>query len=155
MTSLVFHFDGFGPVPLYNFPTWAIHLNFRLDGALGDASSPHGSNCLQFIGNSVSGDGSKSSSPSLPAAAANDGLSRQQLDLISQIMQQTKPNVSLTSTHLQNGQKSIPRPRTWNIQVSVWNKQFTIAFTHPHTHTCVVCYFAFSKESSLACQVDK
>lgn len=92
---------------------------FYLDFILGDASSPHGSNCLQFNGNGVSGDGSKSSSPSLPAAAVNDGLSRQQLDLISQIMQQTKPNVSLTSTHLQNGQKSIPRPRTWNIQVSL------------------------------------
>lgn len=86
---------------------------------LGDASSPHGSNCLQFNGNGMGGDGSKSSSPSLPAAAGNEGLSRQQLDLISQIMQQTKPNVSLTSTSLQNGQKSIPRPRTWNIQVSL------------------------------------
>lgn len=84
---------------------------------LGDASSPHGSNCLQFHGNGVGGDGSKSSSPSLPAANSNEGLSRQQLDLISQIMQQTKPNVSLTTANQQNGQKSIPRPRTWNIQV--------------------------------------
>lgn len=89
---------------------------------LGDASSPHGSNCLQFNGSGVGGDGSKSSSPSLPAANGNEGLSRQQLDLISQIMQQAKPNVSLTSSSIQNGQKSIQRPRTWNIQVK------TIAF---------------------------
>lgn len=89
---------------------------------LGDASSPHGSNCLQFHGNGVGGDGSKSTSPSLPAANSNEGLSRQQLDLISQIMQQTKPNVSLTANQ-QNGQKSIPRPRTWNIQVRKSSKK--------------------------------
>lgn len=96
---------------------------------LGDASSPHGSNCMQFNGNGVGGDGSKSSSPSLPASSGgNDGLSRQQLDLISQIMQQTKPNVSLTTTTLPNGQKSIPRPRTWNIQVSRENAQLNLFF---------------------------
>ncbi|XP_055325066.1 uncharacterized protein LOC129579232 isoform X2 [Sitodiplosis mosellana] len=91
--------------------------------ASGDASSPHGSNCLQFNGNGVGGDGSKSSSPSLPAATSNEGLSRQQLDLISQIMQQTKPNMSLTSVNQQNGQKSIPRPRTWNIQTQLQQNQ--------------------------------
>ncbi|XP_031619520.1 uncharacterized protein LOC116338427 isoform X2 [Contarinia nasturtii] len=89
--------------------------------ASGDASSPHGSNCLQFNGNGVGGDGSKS--PSLPAATSNEGLSRQQLELISQIMQQTKPNVSLTSANQQNGQKSIPRPRTWNIQTQLQQTQ--------------------------------
>lgn len=87
---------------------------------IGDASSPHGSNCLRFNGTGIGGDGSKSSSPSLPAANGNEALSRQQLDLISQIMQQAKPNVSLTSTNIQNGQKSIPRPRTWNIQVKTY-----------------------------------
>lgn len=100
------------------FLVWLGNFYYKL----GDASSPHGSNCLQFNGSGIGGDGSKSSSPSLPAANGNEGLSRQQLDLISQIMQQAKPSVSLTSSSIQNGQKSIQRPRTWNIQVK------TIAF---------------------------
>lgn len=79
---------------------------------LGDASSPHGANCVQFNG----GDGSKPSSPSSPAGAGNEGLTRQQLDLISQIMQQTKQaNAGLTAT---SGHKPVQRPRTWNMQVS-------------------------------------
>lgn len=44
-------------------------------------------------------------------------------------MQQAKPNVSLTSTNIQNGQKSIPRPRTWNIQVKTY-------FTENEKKTC-------------------
>lgn len=102
------------------FFAFAISMNSM---NLGDASSPHGSNCLQFHSNGVGGDGSKSSSPSLPAANSNEGLSRQQLDLISQIMNQTKPNVSLTANQ-PNGQKSIPRPRTWNIQVRKSNEKY-------------------------------
>jgi hypothetical protein len=44
----------------------------------------------------------------------NEGLTRQQLDLISQIMKQTTQA---------NGQKAtVQRPRTWNMQVSkIWN----------------------------------
>lgn len=111
MERFLFHFF---PLLLYLF--FLVSLG-NVYYKLGDASSPHGSNCLQFNGSGVGGDGSKSSSPSLPAANGNEGLSRQQLDLISQIMQQAKPNVSLTSSSIQNGQKSIQRPRTWNIQV--------------------------------------
>lgn len=80
----------------------------------GDASSPHGSNCIQFNGHGVSGDGSKSTSP--PLSVGNEGLTKQQLDLISQIMQQTKANAGITATV--NGQKTIQRPRTWNMQVN-------------------------------------
>lgn len=87
---------------------------------------------MQFNGNGVGGDGSKSSSPSLPAATSNEGLSRQQLDLISQIMQQTKPNMNLTPANQQNGQKSIQRPRTWNIQVT-------------HTVHRIKTYFHYNK----------
>lgn len=92
----------------------------------GDASSPHGSNCtIQFSGNGgTSGDGSKSTSPCLPASSGNEGLTRQQLDLISQIMQQTKANAAglSTVTTTVNGQKQIQRPRTWNMQVQKVNK---------------------------------
>lgn len=84
---------------------------------LGDASSPHGSNCLQFNGNGTNGDSSKSTSPILPTSSANE-LSRQQLDLISQIMQQTKSNVTFTTNSIANNQKTIQRPRTWNMQVN-------------------------------------
>lgn len=87
----------------------------------GDASSPHGSNCIQFNGNGNSSrEDSKSSSPSLPASNGTDGLSRQQIDLISQIMQQTRTNVNFSTTNIINGQKTtIQRPRTWNMQVNV------------------------------------
>lgn len=94
-----------------------LKCTFLLNHKLGDASSPHGSNCLQINGNGVGGDGSKSSSPSLSTANCNEPLSRQQLDVISQIIQHTKPSVCFTTANQQNGQKSLSRPRTWNIQV--------------------------------------
>jgi hypothetical protein len=57
------------------------------------------------------------------AGAGNEGLTRQQLDLISQIMQQTKQaSAGLEAA----GQKSNQRPRTWNMQVS--DPQFTLIF---------------------------
>jgi hypothetical protein len=66
------------------------------------------------VGNTITAINSKSPSPSSPAGTSNEGLTRQQLDLISQIMQQTKQA---------NGQKSSTtggqRPRTWNMQVRV------------------------------------
>lgn len=75
---------------------------------IGDASSPHGATCIQF-------NGGEPSSPSSPAGAGNEGLTRQQLDLISQIMQQTKQaNAGITAA---NGQRQTQRPRTWNMQV--------------------------------------
>ncbi|KAG5673439.1 hypothetical protein PVAND_003485 [Polypedilum vanderplanki] len=82
--------------------------------ASGDANSPpHGATCIQYQmnadGNTITAINSKSPSPSSPAGTSNEGLTRQQLDLISQIMQQTK--------HA-NGQKSsVQRPRTWNMQL--------------------------------------
>lgn len=89
---------------------------------LGDASSPHGATCIQYQmnadGNTITAINSKSPSPSSPAGTSNEGLTRQQLDLISQIMQQTKQQ------HQAHGQKSsttangAQRPRTWNMQVS-------------------------------------
>lgn len=81
------------------------HLN---QFSIGDASSPHGATCIQF-------NGGEPSSPSSPAGAGNEGLTRQQLDLISQIMQQTKQaNAGITAA---NGQRQTQRPRTWNMQV--------------------------------------
>lgn len=79
----------------------------------GDASSPHGATCIQYQingdGNTITAINSKSPSPSSPTGINNEGLTRQQLDLISQIMQQTKQA---------NGQKAtVQRPRTWNMQV--------------------------------------
>uniref|UniRef100_A0A1B0D0Y9 C2H2-type domain-containing protein n=1 Tax=Phlebotomus papatasi TaxID=29031 RepID=A0A1B0D0Y9_PHLPP len=80
--------------------------------ASGDASSPHGATCIPF--SSASDISSKPSSPSSPAGVGNEGLTRQQLDLISQIMQQTKQaNAGLTASA---GQRQTPRPRTWNMQ---------------------------------------
>lgn len=81
----------------------------------GDASSPHGATCIQYQingdGNTITAINSKSPSPSSPTGTNNEGLTRQQLDLISQIMQQTKQA---------NGQKTtVQRPRTWNMQVNV------------------------------------
>lgn len=103
-----------------------IGLSFSPCIFAGDASSPHGSNCtIQFNGNGgTSGDATKSTSPCLPAGTGNDGLTRQQLDLISQIMQQTKANAAglSTVTTTVNGQKQIQRPRTWNMQVQKVNK---------------------------------
>lgn len=99
-----------------------MHTNNRIfrDINQGDASSPHGATCIQFN----SGDGSKPSSPSSPAGAGNEGLTRQQLDLISQIMQQTKQaNAGINGginggSGSTSGQKQAQRPRTWNMQVS-------------------------------------
>lgn len=110
----------------------------------GDASSPHGATYIQYNGGGGGGgsggiDGSspssKPSSPSSPAGAGNEGLTRQQLDLISQIMQQTKQanatvvassnsTTSATTTLVVGGQttggakQAVQRPRTWNMQVS-------------------------------------
>ncbi|CRL07661.1 CLUMA_CG020620, isoform A [Clunio marinus] len=85
--------------------------------ASGDASSPHGATCIQYQingdGNTITAINSKSPSPSSPTGTNNEGLTRQQLDLISQIMQQTKQA---------NGQKTtVQRPRTWNMQTQLQN----------------------------------
>ncbi|XP_037913271.1 serine-rich adhesin for platelets isoform X2 [Hermetia illucens] len=102
--------------------------------ASGDASSPHGATCVQYSisssgGGNASSDfnNSKPSSPSSPAGSGNgtgnEGLTRQQLDLISQIMQQTKQastQVTISANH-NNGMKSYhqARPRTWNMQTQL------------------------------------
>ncbi|XP_055700115.1 uncharacterized protein LOC129799871 isoform X3 [Phlebotomus papatasi] len=87
--------------------------------ASGDASSPHGATCIPF--SSASDISSKPSSPSSPAGVGNEGLTRQQLDLISQIMQQTKQaNAGLTASA---GQRQTPRPRTWNMQTQLQQTQ--------------------------------
>ncbi|XP_055679779.1 uncharacterized protein LOC129787937 isoform X2 [Lutzomyia longipalpis] len=88
--------------------------------ASGDASSPHGATCIPFssASDNIS---SKPSSPSSPAGVGNEGLTRQQLDLISQIMQQTKQaNAGLTASA---GQRQTPRPRTWNMQTQLQQTQ--------------------------------
>lgn len=146
----------------------------------GDASSPHGANCVQYTTTGSGDDGSgsnsnssvkqssavnvsvvssstqassssqcysstpspassPSSNTSTKSVAANDGLTRQQLDLISQIMQQTKQGntqvtVATTTSSLkiapnqppsplqnqtQSSQQQLQRPRTWNMQVGL------------------------------------
>ncbi|XP_059611188.1 uncharacterized protein LOC132258096 isoform X2 [Phlebotomus argentipes] len=88
--------------------------------ASGDASSPHGATCIPFssANDNIS---SKPSSPSSPAGVGNEGLTRQQLDLISQIMQQTKQaNAGLTASA---GQRQTTRPRTWNMQTQLQQTQ--------------------------------
>lgn len=62
---------------------------------------------------------SKSPSPSSPGGTGNEGLTRQQLDLITQIMQQTKQANAAAAAAASAGQKIPPRPRTWNMQVSL------------------------------------
>lgn len=80
----------------------------------GDASSPHGTTCTQHqingAGNTTATINSKSPLLNTSIEMNNEGLTRHQLDLISQIMQQTKNS---------NGQKTttLQRPRTWNMQV--------------------------------------
>lgn len=105
----------------------------------GDASSPHGATCIQYNGSDGNSPSSKPSSPSSPAGAGNEGLTRQQLDLISQIMQQTKQanasitvassgsNSTATTTLVVGGggqttgaKQAVQRPRTWNMQVSAF-----------------------------------
>lgn len=51
------------------------------------------------------------------SSSGNEGLTKQQLDLISQIMQQTKQAsaVMASQKHQSSGYQ---RPRTWNMQVS-------------------------------------
>lgn len=114
-----------------NFPNKLNQMYFSV--LKGDASSPHGATCVQYSisssgGGNTSSDfnNSKPSSPSSPAGSGNgtgnEGLTRQQLDLISQIMQQTKQastQVTISANH-NNGMKSYhqARPRTWNMQVS-------------------------------------
>lgn len=90
-------------------------VSFDLVLFVGDASSPHGSNCVQFSGTPIGGEGSTSSSSSPSPSTVNEGLTRQQLDLISQIMQQTKVNTGFTS----NNPRQVQRPRTWNMQVNL------------------------------------
>lgn len=106
---------------IFIFFFFLVSLNFI---SKGDASSPHGATCIYQIngdGNTITAINSKSPSPSSPNGTTtltatttnNEGLTRQQLDLISQIMQQTKQA---------NGQRSnttttVQRPRTWNMQV--------------------------------------
>lgn len=71
----------------------------------------------------VDSGGSKTPSPSLSPAGTgtgNEGLTRQQLDLITQIMQQTKQANAAVAAAAAAGQKIPPRPRTWNMQVSVF-----------------------------------
>ncbi|XP_060525589.1 uncharacterized protein LOC132701551 isoform X3 [Cylas formicarius] len=75
--------------------------------ASGDAASPHGSSCIQYApppstspksGQDSGGGGNKSQLQQLlstepakgPSGANNDGLTKQQLDLIHQIMEQTQ-----------------------------------------------------------------
>lgn len=92
----------------------------------GDASSPHGATCIQYQingdGNTITAINSKSPSPSSPTGTNNEGLTRQQLDLISQIMQQTKQA---------NGQKTtVQRPRTWNMQVRQTRPETACAKDH-------------------------
>jgi len=65
-------------------------------------------------GSTITAINSKSPSPSSPAGTGNEGLTRQQLDLISQIMQQTKQANANANGH----KTSVQRPRTWNMQVS-------------------------------------
>lgn len=61
-------------------------------------------------GNTITTINAKSPTAS-PTGINNEGLTRQQLNLISQIMQQSKQAA--------NGQKTTAqRPRTWNMQVS-------------------------------------
>jgi hypothetical protein len=67
-------------------------------------------------GNTITAINSKSPSPSSPAGTSNEGLTRQQLDLISQIMQQTKQANGQKSS---SGGANAQRPRTWNMQVSI------------------------------------
>lgn len=86
-------------------------LSLSPSTANGDASSPHGATCIQYTNSD--GSNSKSPSPSSPAGAGNEGLTRQQLDLISQIMQQTKQANAAAVT----GVRTHQRPRTWNMQV--------------------------------------
>ncbi|XP_055850932.1 uncharacterized protein LOC129915428 isoform X2 [Episyrphus balteatus] len=159
--------------------------------ASGDASSPHGANCIQYttMGGGDDGSGSNSnssvkqsssavnvsvvssstqanssssqcysvtsspaSSPSSNASsvksiAASEGLTRQQLDLISQIMQQTKQgNTQLTvastsanlkitnqppsphqSSQAQSTQHQLQRPRTWNMQTQLQQTQSKVS----------------------------
>lgn len=103
---------SFYQISLFIHSTW--FSLFRLFFVTkGDASSPHGATCIQYQingdGNTITAINSKSPSPSSPTGMNNEGLTRQQLDLISQIMQQTKQA---------NGQKAtVQRPRTWNMQV--------------------------------------
>lgn len=78
-----------------------------------DASSPNGATCIQYQmncdGNTITTINAKSPTAS-PTGINNEGLTRQHLNLISQIMQQSKQA---------SGQKTTAqRPRTWNMQVS-------------------------------------
>ncbi|XP_021693695.1 uncharacterized protein LOC5566210 [Aedes aegypti] len=68
---------------------------------------------------------SKSPSPSSPAGNGNEGLTRQQLDLITQIMQQTKQANAAAAAAAAAGQKVPPRPRTWNMQLQLSQTKVT------------------------------
>lgn len=130
---------------------WRFNWNFLLFSSrkkkyrqIGDASSPHGATCIQYQmnsdGNTITAINSKSPSPSSPAGTSNEGLTRQQLDLISQIMQQTKQA---------NGHKSTAqRPRTWNMQVrGYWLDSLDVCanFLDTRTYDFMVCFSAILK----------
>ncbi|XP_044744094.1 uncharacterized protein LOC123306258 isoform X2 [Coccinella septempunctata] len=82
--------------------------------ASGDAASPHGSSCIQYAPSPTSTSGGKSqlqqllSSEPKSGSGNNDGLTKQQLDLIHQIMEQTQRQSQSTS-------KPIPKPASKHV----------------------------------------
>ncbi|XP_062563525.1 mucin-4 isoform X2 [Armigeres subalbatus] len=91
-------------------------ISVTFNGGLGSGGSSSGSE---------SGSSSKSPSPSSPAGNGNEGLTRQQLDLITQIMQQTKQANAAAAAAAAAGQKVPPRPRTWNMQLQLSQTKVT------------------------------
>ncbi|XP_026479235.1 zinc finger protein 556-like [Ctenocephalides felis] len=105
--------------------------------ASGDASSPHGSSCIQYVAsptqsghrtatvshrsstNHTHSRSNSTSSTAISAGAGNEGLTTQQLELISQIMQQTKQQ----SLQQQNINRNNKPPRTWNMQTQLQQSQ--------------------------------
>ncbi|XP_053685909.1 serine-rich adhesin for platelets [Sabethes cyaneus] len=87
------------------------------------SSNSNNSNHGHQSDSSGTGGSSKSLSPSSPAGGSgNEGLTRQQLDLITQIMQQTKQANAAAAAA---GQKVHPRPRTWNMQLQLSQHKLT------------------------------
>ncbi|XP_058812874.1 serine-rich adhesin for platelets isoform X2 [Topomyia yanbarensis] len=107
-------------------PTTALSSNNNNNSSSNGTTMTSSNSSSKNLHNNISSGGhlsdnsaasSKSPSPSSPASGTgNEGLTRQQLDLITQIMQQTKQANAAAAAA---GQKVHPRPRTWNMQLQL------------------------------------
>lgn len=92
-------------------------------------------------GNTITTINAKSPTGS-PTGINNEGLTRQQLNLISQIMQQQQ------SKQVSGQKTTAQRPRTWNMQVSKNDSKFTVELNNNSLSLSLPQYFVSDAASA-------